>query len=95
MLGSVNVDHQGHFVKPAWAEIGPQPPEDMAMHNLKKLKLCIAFDYGREVGSEIGRLSEMDHKGIHKGEYVLNFEVVLWYQALSPLEEYGPKGKWV
>ena len=55
VLGPVNVDQQGHFVKPAWAAILPQPPEDMAMHNLKKLKLCIALDYGREVGWEIGR----------------------------------------
>ena len=65
------------------------------MHNLKKLKLCIALDYGREVGSEIGRFSKFYHTGSHKGEYVLNFEGVLWYQALPPLEEHGPKGKWV
>ena len=62
------------------------------MHNLKKLKLCIAFDYGRQVGLETGRFSKLYHTGIHKGEYVLNFEGVLWYQALPPLEEYGPKG---
>ena len=55
VLGPVNVDQQRHFVEPAWAAILPQPPEDMAMHNLKKLKLCIALDYGRKVGWEIGR----------------------------------------
>ena len=53
VLGPVNVDQHGHFVKPAWAEIVPQPPEDMAKHNLKKLKLCIALDYGREVGRRL------------------------------------------
>ena len=95
VIGPVNVDQQGHFVKPAWAAILPQAPEDMAMHNLEKLKLCIALDYGREVGWEIGRFSKFYHTGSHKGEYVLNFEGVLWYQALPPLEEYGPKGKWV
>ena len=95
VLGPVNVDQQGHFVKPAWAAILPQPPEDMAMHNLEKLQLCIALDYSREVGWEIGRFSKFYHTGTHKGEYVLNFEGVLWHQALPPLEEYGPKGKWV
>ena len=93
VLGPVNVDQQGHFVKPAWAEIVPQPPEDMAVHNLKNLKLCIALDSGREVGWEIGHFSKLYHTGIHNGEYVLNFEGVFWYQALPPLEEYGPKGK--
>ena len=95
MLGPVNVNQQGHFVKPAWPAILPQPPEDMAMHNLKKLKLCIALDYGREVGWEIGCFSNFYHTGTHKGEYVLNFEGVLWLQALAPLAVYGPKGKWV
>ena len=41
----------------------------------------------------IGRFSKFYHTGTHKGEYVLNFEGVLWCQALPPLEEYGPKGK--
>ena len=95
VLGPVNVDQQGRFVKPACAEIVCHPPEGMAMHNLKKFKLCIALDYGRKVGWEIGRCSKLDHTGIRKGEYVLNFAGVLWYQALPPLEEYGPKGKFV
>ena len=64
--GPVNVDQQGHFVKPAWAAILPQPPEDMAMHNLKKLEVCIASDYGREVWWEIGRFSKFYHTGTHK-----------------------------
>ena len=95
VLRPMNVDQQGHFVKPAWAAILPQPPEDMTMHNLIKIKLCIALDYGREVGWKIGRFLNFYHTGTHKGEYVLNFEGVLSYQALPPLEEYGPKGKWV
>ena len=95
VLGPLNVDQQGHFLKPASAAMLPQPPEDMAMHNLEKLQLCIALDYGREVGWEIGRFSKFYHTGTHKDEYVLNFEGVLWYQALPPLEEHGPKGKWV
>ena len=63
VLGPVNFDQQGHFVKPAWAAILPHTPEDMAMHNWKKLKLCIALDYGREVGWEIGRFSKFYQTG--------------------------------
>ena len=73
MLGPLNVDQQGHFMKPAWAEVVPPPPEDISIRILKKLKLCIALDYGREVGWQIGPLSIVPYTGIHKGEYVLNF----------------------
>ena len=95
VLGPLLVDQQDHCMKPAWAEVVPQPPEDMSIQNLKKLKLCIALDDGREVGWEIGRFSKLYHTGISKGEYIHNFEGVLWYQALPRLEEYGPKEKWV
>ena len=92
VLGPVKGDQQGHFMKPAWAAILPQPPEDMAMHNLKKLNLCIALDYGREVGWEIGRFSNFYHTSTHKGEYVLNFEGVLGYQACLPWRNMGKRG---
>ena len=54
VLGPVNVDQQGHFVKPTWAANIP-----MAMHNLRKVKLCIALHYGREVRWEIGQIGKL------------------------------------
>ena len=67
VFGPMNVDQQGHFTKPAWAEIVPQPSEDMSIQNLKKLKLCIALDYGRDVGWEIGRFLKIVPHGHPQG----------------------------
>ena len=73
VVGPLHGDRKGHFIKPAWAEVVPKPPNDMSIQHLN---------------------SKLYATSPHKGDYVLNFQKVLWYQALPPLEEYGTRAKW-
>ena len=64
--------------------------------NVRELKLCIALDYGCRVGWGIGRFSKLFTTRAHKGDYVRNFQRVLWYprygtSAISEKERGRPQ----